>query len=305
MIEQYVNKFIENLPDHLKNAESPIIMDLVLDGGVFNGSYLIGALYFLKEMEKRKYIKIDRISGCSVGSIAGYLYLVDGLELFTSLYDLINKEFKETYTLQSVKKLKKYFSEYLKEDLFKKINNKLFITYNNVLKCKKMVKSRYTSYDDLIHTIIKSCFFPYLINGNILYKDKYLDGISPFVFHQQKGKKILYLELFSSDKIGSLINIKNEKTNYHRILAGLLDIHNFFIKESRTSMCSYVNQWTIVDSIYYRIKSMFEKLFIYIISFLLILKKYLPIDIKNTILYKLISKISHGIFVVLLETYCL
>ena len=38
-------------------------------------------------------------------------------------------------------------------------------------------------------------------------------------------------------------NVKNEKTNFHRILSGLLDIHAFFIKGSNTSMCSYVNDW--------------------------------------------------------------
>ena len=58
MIHDYVIKFIENLPDPIKNVQVPQRMDLVLDGGAFNGSYLIGALYFLKEMEKRNYIKI-------------------------------------------------------------------------------------------------------------------------------------------------------------------------------------------------------------------------------------------------------
>ena len=66
MIDNYVNKFIENLPDDSKKLQR---IDLVLDGGIFNGSYLIGALYFLREMEKRKYVTIERISGCSVGCL--------------------------------------------------------------------------------------------------------------------------------------------------------------------------------------------------------------------------------------------
>ena len=57
MIHEYVIKLIDNLPDDIKNVPEPVVIDLVLDGGVFNGSYLVGALYFLKEMEKRKYIK--------------------------------------------------------------------------------------------------------------------------------------------------------------------------------------------------------------------------------------------------------
>ena len=97
MIQEYVNKLIENLPDDIKNGENPLHIDLVLDGGVFNGSYLVGALYFLKEMEKRNYIKIERISGCSVGSIVAFLYYIDGLHLMHKLYDIVNKDFRETY----------------------------------------------------------------------------------------------------------------------------------------------------------------------------------------------------------------
>ena len=64
MIDEYINKLIENLPDEIKNRKEPETIDLVLDGGVFNGSYHIGALYFLKEMERRKYIKIRSFSLC-------------------------------------------------------------------------------------------------------------------------------------------------------------------------------------------------------------------------------------------------
>lgn len=163
----------------------------------------------------------------------------------------------------------------------------------------------YKNWNELSDSIIKSCFFPYLINGNLLYKNKYLDGISPYIFNKQPGKKILYMELFSSDKIYGIINIKNEKTNYHRILSGLLDIHNFFIKESRTVMCCYVNDWNLFDIFYYKLKAIFEKWFTYLIYFIVIIKKYINIHINNTIYYKLISKISHDIFIILLETYCL
>ena len=87
MIENYVNKFIENLSDDSKIYKE---IDLVLDGGAFNGSYLVGALYFLKEMEKRKYIKIDRISACSIGSIVAFLYYIDALDLMPVLYEIVN-----------------------------------------------------------------------------------------------------------------------------------------------------------------------------------------------------------------------
>ena len=79
MINNYVNKLIDNLPNTFKNNKTPLQIDLILDGGLFNGSYLVGALYFLKEMEKKNYIKINRISSCSIGSIIGFLYFIDYL----------------------------------------------------------------------------------------------------------------------------------------------------------------------------------------------------------------------------------
>jgi predicted acylesterase/phospholipase RssA len=106
MINEYVNKLIENLPEHLKSTNSPLKLDVILDGGLFNGSYLVGCLYFLKEMEKRNYIKIERISGCSVGSIAAFLYFIDGLDLISDLYTSILNDFKKKHNLEFIKNLK-------------------------------------------------------------------------------------------------------------------------------------------------------------------------------------------------------
>ena len=116
MIQQYVNKLIDNLPNNIKNTNKPLKIDLVLDGGVFNGSYLAGALYFLKEMENRKYIIVDRISGCSIGSIVGFLYLMNRLDLVTNLYVEFNKEFKETYSLNIINYVKSNLAEFSNEE---------------------------------------------------------------------------------------------------------------------------------------------------------------------------------------------
>jgi predicted acylesterase/phospholipase RssA len=195
MIDDYVKKLIENLPDEIKNCKTPEPIDLILDGGIFNGSYLVGALSFLKEMEKRKYIKIERISGCSIGSVVAFLYYINALDLMPQLYDVVNNEFKHSYKLNTIKELKKYLIERIPEDICKKVNGKLFIAYNNIKRGKKIVRSVYKNVDDIINTIIKSSFVPYLIDGNILYKNKYIDGVNPFIF-KERNKKILYLDLY-------------------------------------------------------------------------------------------------------------
>ena len=304
MINEYVIKLIENLPDDIKNVNEPIKMDLVLDGGVFNGSYHVGALYFLKEMEKRKYIKIERRSGCSVGSIVGFLYFIDSLDLMSNLYEVINKEFRETYNLSFIKNMKKYLGDRIPDNICEKVNGKLFITYNNIKKGTKPVKSNYKDIDDIINTIIKSSYIPYLIDGNVLYQDKCIDGITPFIF-KEREKKILYLDLFGSDKLCNLLNVKNEKSNYHRILSGLLDVHSFFIKQSNTPMCSYVNDWNYSNISFNYIKTIIERICIYLIHILLFIRTKVTDEFKETVIYKILSKISYDIFIIILENYCL
>jgi len=305
MINEYVIKLIENLPDDLKNAKTPLRLDLVLDGGIFNGSYLVGAMYFLKEMEKRNYIKIERISGCSVGSIVAFLYYIDSLDMMSELYSMVTDDFKKNYKLTVIKELKKYLSNRIPNDICKKINGKLYICYNNIKKGTKKVKSHYKNIDDLINTIIKSSFLPYLIDGEILYENKYIDGINPYIFDIENNKKILYLDLFGYDKIGNIINVKNEKTNYHRVLFGLLDIHSFYIKQSNTQMCSYVNDWSVTNKIFNYSKIGIEKFCIYITYFAIYIKTVIPQEFEQTIVYKILSKIIQDICIIMLETYCL
>jgi hypothetical protein len=305
MINTYVNKLINNLPDQIKNEKNPIKIDLVLDGGIFNGSYLLGALYFLKEMEKNNYIIIERISGCSIGSLAAFIYFIDSLEIMDKLYEIFFENFKKEYKLNKIMNLYYYLNDHIPENICKMVNDKLYITFYNIKKNKKVIKSKYKNKKDIIDTIIKSCFVPYLINGNKMYKNKYIDGINPYIFKIIDNKKILYLDLFGYDKINNLINVKNEKTNYHRILNGLLDIHNFFIKNASTPMCSYVNNWNIINKTHINIKIIFEKIVIYIIIFSNYLNKQIGNDLNNSIFYKFLSKIIYDFYIILLETYCL
>jgi len=305
MVKEYVSKLIENLPDNIKNVKSPQMIDLVLDGGIFNGSYLVGALYFLKEMEKRNYIKINRISGSSIGSIVGFLYFTDDLDFMSNLYQIVNTEFKKTYCLQSVKELKQMLEGRIPSDICSITNNKLFITYNNIKKQTKIIKSTYKDTDEIINTIIKSCYIPYLIDGNILYENKYIDGMNPYIFNKETNIKILYLDLFGYDKIGYLLNVKNENTNYHRILSGMLDIHSFFIKQTSTSMCSYVNNWNCTHIFHHYVKFCLEKIVIYITYIIYYTENRIPFEFKSSIICKIFTKVVQDIFIILLDTYCL
>lgn len=307
MIQEYVKKLIENFPDKDKdiNTMDSQVIDLIMDGGLFNGSYLLGSLYFLKEMENKKYIKIDRISGCSIGAIAGIVYILNSLDLMYDFYELVLKNLKEKHNLSIIHDLKRILASRIPPNICDLVNNKLYISFYNVKKGKKIVKSTYKNVDDLFETIYKSSFFPFLIDGNLLYKKKYMDGINPFVFKSQPNKKILYLDLFGYDKVAYILNIKNEKNNFHRILNGLLDIHSFFIKQSNTAMCSFKEDWSLLNKAHHFNKHFIEKTIIITIYIINSVSYSLPSGIHHHVLIKIIKKIMYDIYVLVLENYCL
>ena len=143
----FCNKLIDNLN---KNENKVIVIDLILDGGAFKGTYLLGALYYLKVLQERKFIKINRVSGCSIGALLGCLFLLNKLELFE------------------------------KND-FKKLNDRLFINYYNIEKKKEKLISNYKSNIELSNFLKYTSFIPYFINGKTHYHGN-IDGSKPYIF---------------------------------------------------------------------------------------------------------------------------
>ena len=305
MIQPYVNKLFESLPEKLKNTTTPIEIDLVLEGGAFNGSYLVGSLFFLKKMEKNNIIEIKRISGASVGAFMGLLYFMDSLDLVYDLYNITLNDFKKKCFINIQTIIKNHFKNNIPNDVCSKINNKLFITYTNIKKVKKTTISKYKDIDFLLDTIIKSCFIPILINKKIFYKNKYIDGLLPYVFPFQKQRKILYLDITSHDKIYSSINIKNEKTNFHRVLTGLLETHKFFIKKHSTCLCSYVNKWSIVQKMYNNCKKIVEMILMYLLFIIYLLKQFITPEINNHFVFKSIKKCFNILYISIIINYCI
>lgn len=347
MIESYISKFIENLPPEITQTKKPQHLNLVLDGGMFNGGYLIGALYFIKEMEARQYLVIHKISGCSIGSICALLYFNETLDFFFPFYELAQTQLKTAHNLDKITEITRQLTAILKPDILARVNKRFYVTYYNVKAGKKIVKSKFTSIDNLIKSIIRSCFIPLLINGEMLYQKKYIDGINPYFFshsdsqhthtrEKEKEKykekepikmKTLYLNLLTFSKVGDVCNIKNEKTTYHRVLAGLLEIHNFFIKgynsggngnrhRNKTDMCCYVEEMGITDKAVYLMRIIIEMIFVRIIYlwYYLLNNCGIRLDIfgfgeKNGggdgegIIHKLVKHIFKDIFGILLEHY--
>ena len=305
MIQEYINTLIDNLPEKIKSNKTPLYLDLVLDGGSFNGSYLVGAMLFLKEMEKRNYIKIKRISGCSIGSVVGLLYFIDALDMMSELYNISRTYFKENYNLNTIKKLKILLKDKLPKDICEQLNNNLFVTYHNIVTNEKKVRYKYKNIDDVFRSLIKSCFVPYLIDGNVTYHKKYIDGLMPYIFKIRNDRKILYLNLISYDKISQLINIKNETTNLYRVFSGILDIHYFYLKEKDTSMCSYVNDWTLRNKMFLYMKLLLEYIILAIVKIIIYCKSLFPHNFNKTKISKNILNIVKELYTSFIRNNCI
>lgn len=268
MINEYVCKLMENLPETITNSKTPMKIDLILGGGAFNGSYILGALYFLKEMEKKKFIIIKRISTCSISAILALLYLTDNLDKANELYFDIVNDFKNKCNFSKLLKLKDLIKQKISLQDCSCLNKKLYICFNDVSSFKKHVVCKFDNIDHLFDIIIRSCFIPFLIDFNPCYKNKYIDGIIPYFFKSKTNTKRIYLDVYTLDKLFYSISVKNEKTNYHRLFEGLLDIHKFFIKNSNTIMCSDLDNWHTTNHVVYYIYLFIEKIIIRFIYFI-------------------------------------
>jgi hypothetical protein len=226
----------------------------------------------------------------------GFLYLIDSLQLAEKLYGLFFKNFKKEHHLTLLTNLQELLKDYIPKTICKKIKNRFYVTYYNMNIYKKIIKHDYKNINDIIDCLIRSCFVPVVINGNLLHENKYMDGINPHIFEIQPKRKILYLDLYGYDKLFNMICVKNEKTNIHRILNGMLDIHTFFIKQQNTHMCSYVNNWNIINKIHFSLKQEIERINFFIICFILFIKKHLPSEYSESLLFKMLSNIVYDLY---------
>ncbi len=300
-----VERLLQNLPPHWRDADHPVTLELVLDGGVFNGSYMIGGLMFLKAMEARGYIRVRRISGSSVGSIVGCLYLLDCLDAFGAWYEDARRHFAEHHNFALLKDMPQFLRKALhpssslprqsaddtqeecdaerasrEQEAVRKVNGALVVTYYDG-ECK-VTQSQYASLEELADALIRSAFLPWMIDGRDCYQGRYRDGINPWMVEVDKedevsattttttqttteGCKVLYMDLHGLDKFMHMWNIKNERTNLHRILSGMLDVHAFFIKETPTSMCSFVSQWGVLERLRWFVKQWIERIAMWLV----------------------------------------
>jgi len=261
--------YIEKLADNIPIPQTPIDIDIVIEGGCFNGLYSMGALLLIKELENRKYFKIHRISGASIGSIIGFAYIADSLLDVPTYFKKIRCCFKNNLNLSIIEDIMKENIKNLTKEkflLFK--NDKFYVSYTK--NGQQIFKSKYKNKKQLLNSMLKSIHIPYLTTGKYYYikgKNKYLDGGQPFIFnnrHETDDRKILYLD---NSNLFTMFSIQREKTSDGRMIEGALQCYNYILKGKKGFLCSYVHKWNYYDYVMIRTKRIFCLVLIYTMYF--------------------------------------
>lgn len=282
LLESYIHSLIDSI-------NKPIAKEynLVVDGGAFNCAFSGGCLYYINELEKLKLIKINKISGCSIGALLGYMYLTNTLHLLPIYYTCLLNYGRKNINFNIIKKLIK---NHVKNTDYKLVNKKLFITFNNINTLQHVVVSEYNSEKTIIKCLIKSCFIPYLIDGRIGFKDKkqlYCDGFTPYIFKNDRHNTIFI----------SLITFKLFKHSFYtyediyiwdKLFYGIKDMHLFFITNMKqTEYCSLINKWNYTMFIEFSIREIINKLTVTLLLKKIELNKSrFFLYLKNNIYYK-------------------
>ena len=90
-----MDQYIVNLVDNHPVTTNCFDMDIVLESGCANGSFHIGCLLYISLLERKNIVKVKRISGSSVGAIAGFYYILNALTDFKNDYKKIRACFKK------------------------------------------------------------------------------------------------------------------------------------------------------------------------------------------------------------------
>ena len=143
-METYIDKLITNIP----NTDYGNI-NLILDGGAFSGSYILGTLYYIKRMETIGRLKVDKMSGCSIGSILCILYLLNDLDYCNEVYSRIRNYFKEHGNLHVITSIMKDLQKRLPKGFYKRCNDKIYLSYYDIgtinISCKVNINVIVTS----------------------------------------------------------------------------------------------------------------------------------------------------------------
>lgn len=276
-------KYIHTLLENIDYRTIPVKMDLVLDSGAFNGLFMYGGLLYIKELETLGKTHVDRISGSSVGALCGCLYILNQFDIIENIYERLRCGFNNTINLHILYELIETEFSKMDKSCYKQLNSRLFINYIDIHEKREIVVSEYTSNSDVIEHLKKTTFIPIITNNHLTYNNC-IDAMTPHIFTEKNmDTKILFINLFKIGGLKQMLNIFHDKNIAHRTLSGILDMHDFFLKTHPSQMCSFVNDWNLVDYTMYRTREILWLIIVYFIYIGLNIYNHLPKSITESL----------------------
>ena len=284
LLNLYVNTLVKNVD----TEKIPKEMDLIFDGGVFNGFIGYGFSMYLNELEKQKKTKIVRVSGCSIGSLLALLYIVNSnknidIDVNKIFKNSINK-FKKNFNFsENEKQIKNIVYSIFEDDDLTILKDRLYICYYDMENVEKKVIHNFKNRNHLIECIMKSSHIPFISNEDFKYKNKYIDGMTPFIFRDNE-RPSLHVMLITLKNISRIFFNSNEVNANSRIISGVADADEFFTC-GKSNMCSYVKKWNNNRYLFIRGRELCCFILIWFIEIFIIIRKYIPNFITQTTIF--------------------
>ena len=291
LIKEYTKALIQNVD----KTHLPKELNLIFDGGVFNCGFASGVALYIKTLEEANLIKINKISGCSAGSLIALWYITGCKESGITYFENMMQSFKETLNFIELKNSLSVFVDELfldanadnnanhikKNNDISMLDNKLFINYYDTSKNKKKVISKFHNKEQLVKCILRACHIPYLIDGNSRCDEHYIDGIVPHLFNDGES---LFIKLLTFNKLSRSFILKSEANIHFRLLSGVSDANDFFTTGT-SDMCCYVSKRGYNDIILLRGREMSAYILFSLLDSMVFIKNSLSPVITESLMY--------------------
>jgi hypothetical protein len=294
LLKKYIDALTVNINDkHLHKH-----VNLIFDSGAVNGLMGIGAAMYINTLKHKGYIHVNKISGCSIGSIIAIWFIFDCPEkmyYYVSLLFSYYKKHNNFYIYHKI--INKVIYELFSSDDMSIINNKLYINYYDTIKHINKVVTIFKNREHLIQCIIRSSHVPFFTCNQYKIQDRYIDGISPYIFNNNDNNdnseieyKNIIVKLINLHNPIKSINIKYESNIYTRIIRGIVETNDFFINDVN-SICNIYNSNRLCYYVNYRItinlfiRKYFILFFIFIFDLFISFHNNLPTCIKTSYIY--------------------
>jgi hypothetical protein len=268
-----LNIYIDALIENIDKETLPKKINIIFDSGAVNGLLGIGAALYINKLEHKNLLKVNKISGCSIGSLIAVWYRCGCPETIYNYMDKLFAYYKihqDFYIFESI--VQDTIQLLFLDDNMEKINGNIYINYYDTLEHKPVIISHFTSRQHLIETILRSSHVPFMTTNALKNAGRYIDGIVPYVFHAEEQCQNVLIKLISFTSPLECLKTKNEQNIFTRLLRGLAGANNFFVNGD-TDICCYINRGILLE---FFLREYFVLFIIGIIDILIFLRKKLP-----------------------------